>query len=56
MAQLDGLPLALELCAARLRILTAAEIVNRLHDKRCLLRDDVRALWAELAASWALLM
>jgi predicted ATPase/DNA-binding SARP family transcriptional activator len=38
---LDGLPLAIELAAARTRVLTVAEIVERLDDRFALLRDPV---------------
>jgi predicted ATPase/DNA-binding SARP family transcriptional activator len=41
-SMLDGLPLALELAAARLGVLTAAQLRDRLRTSIDLLRDDVR--------------
>lgn len=41
-ARLDGLPLALELAAARLALLTPAEIATRLHDRFALLSGGRR--------------
>jgi predicted ATPase/DNA-binding SARP family transcriptional activator len=41
--QLDGLPLALELAAARLRVLTANQVVDRLDDRFRLLTTGNRA-------------
>jgi non-specific serine/threonine protein kinase len=38
--QLDGLPLGLELAAAQLRLLAAAELLERLRDRLHLLRSD----------------
>lgn len=59
---LDGIPLAIELAAARLRVLSVAEIADRLHDRFTLLTgghrtapDRHRALSATLAWSWSLL-
>jgi predicted ATPase/DNA-binding SARP family transcriptional activator len=59
---LDGLPLAIELAAARARVLSVAEIAARLHDRFGLLSggrrstpDRHRALWDTLEWSWGLL-
>ncbi len=55
---LDGLPLAIELAAARARILTVAEIVARLDDRFTLLADPVSdrpTLAAALSWSYDLL-
>ena len=59
---LDGIPLAIELAAARLRVLSVAEIADRLHDRFGLLTggrrtgpDRHRALAATLEWSWSLL-
>jgi len=41
-ARLEGLPLAIELAAARIRILSAQEIATRLHDQFRLLRGGPR--------------
>ena len=41
-SMLDGLPLALELAAARLGVLSAAQLRDRLHGSPDVLRDDVR--------------
>ncbi|ROP42513.1 ATP-binding protein [Saccharothrix texasensis] len=60
--RLDGLPLALELAAARVRVLSVAEIVRRLDDRFALLRGGARdaprrhhALHAVVDWSWNLL-
>ena len=61
--RLDGLPLAIELAASRLKVLSAAEIDERLADRFRLLRraaaDDVperqRTLWAAIDWSYGLL-
>jgi predicted ATPase/DNA-binding SARP family transcriptional activator len=59
---LDGLPLAIELAAARMRVLSVEEIAARLHDRFRLLSggrrsgpDRHRGLWDTLAWSWGLL-
>jgi predicted ATPase/DNA-binding SARP family transcriptional activator len=54
---LDGLPLAIELAAARAKALSAAEIARRLSDRFALLRDPAsrRALSSALAWSYDLL-
>jgi predicted ATPase/DNA-binding SARP family transcriptional activator len=59
---LDGLPLAIELAAARVRVLSVAEIAARLHDRFGLLSGGRRsaphrhrALWDTLEWSWSLL-
>ncbi|NUN48326.1 MAG: tetratricopeptide repeat protein, partial [Candidatus Brocadiae bacterium] len=61
-AELDGMPLALELAAARLRIYTIAEIVERLADRFRVLassRRDLttrqRSLQGAIEWSWSLL-
>ncbi|MGI5458259.1 BTAD domain-containing putative transcriptional regulator [Streptomyces sp. CA-249302] len=61
-AALDGLPLAIELAAARLRTLTPQELAERLDDRfRLLSRGDRskaprhRTLWAVVEWSWGLL-
>jgi predicted ATPase/DNA-binding CsgD family transcriptional regulator len=41
-AQLDGIPLAIELAAARIRVLTAAQIAAGLHDRLGLLAGGAR--------------
>jgi predicted ATPase len=60
--RLDGLPLAIELAAARLRVLSVAEILERLDDRFRLLTGGSRTapqrqqtLWATLAWSYDLL-
>ena len=61
--RLDGLPLAIELAASRLKVLSLAEIDERLADRFRLLRrvatDDVpqrqRTLWAAIDWSYGLL-
>jgi predicted ATPase/DNA-binding SARP family transcriptional activator len=59
---LDGLPLAIELAAARVRVLSLAEIAARLHDRFGLLSGGRRsapqrhrALWDTMEWSWSLL-
>ncbi|WP_238422039.1 BTAD domain-containing putative transcriptional regulator [Gordonia sp. 'Campus'] len=59
---LDGLPLAIELAAARIRTMTVDEIANRLGEKFALLRsadrttpDRHRTLYAVIEWSWELL-
>jgi predicted ATPase/DNA-binding SARP family transcriptional activator len=59
---LDGLPLAIELAAARARVLSVPEILERLDDRFALLADDstarparMRSLAAALAWSYDLL-
>ncbi|MFI9383447.1 ATP-binding protein [Kutzneria sp. NPDC052558] len=42
--QLDGLPLAVELAAARLRVLSPEQILNRLDDRFCFLRGGSRTV------------
>jgi predicted ATPase/DNA-binding SARP family transcriptional activator len=61
-ARLDGLPLAVELAAARVRVLPVAEINRRLADRFALLRSARRdaperhhTLWAVVDWSWHLL-
>lgn len=60
--QLDGLPLAVELAAARVRVLQVAEIARRLEDRFALLRGAARdkperhqTLYAVVDWSWNLL-
>jgi predicted ATPase len=60
--QLDGLPLAVELAAARVRVMSVAEIARRLDDRFALLRGGPRdaphrhhALHAVVEWSWNLL-
>jgi predicted ATPase/DNA-binding SARP family transcriptional activator len=60
--QLDGLPLAVELAAARVRVLSVAEIAGRLQDRFALLRGGARdaperhqTLQAVVDWSWNLL-
>jgi predicted ATPase/DNA-binding SARP family transcriptional activator len=60
--QLDGLPLAVELAAARVRVLSVAEIATRLQDRFALLRGGARdaperhqTLQAVVDWSWNLL-
>lgn len=59
---LDGLPLAVELAAARVRVMSVAEIAHRLHDRFALLRGGARdapprhqTLHAVVDWSWNLL-
>ncbi|MEV6428588.1 BTAD domain-containing putative transcriptional regulator [Nocardia sp. NPDC051463] len=61
-AQLDGLPLAIELAAARVRVMSVAEISGRLVDRFALLRSGSRdapqrhrTLYAVVEWSWNLL-
>jgi predicted ATPase/DNA-binding SARP family transcriptional activator len=61
-ARLDGLPLAVELAAARVRVLSVAEIARRLDDRFALLRGAARdaperhrTLHAVIDWSWNLL-
>ena len=60
--RLDGLPLAVELAAARVRVMSAAEIARRLDDRFALLRGGARdaprrhrTLYAVIDWSWHLL-
>ncbi len=60
--RLDGLPLAIELAAAKVRVMAPAEIARRLDDRFALLRggdrsapDRHRTLLAVIDWSWALL-
>jgi predicted ATPase/DNA-binding SARP family transcriptional activator len=60
--QLDGLPLAIELAAARIRTMSVAEITARLEERFALLRgtdrsapDRHRTLYAVIEWSWDLL-
>jgi len=59
--QLDGLPLAIELAAARLEVLSLPHLAHRLAERFAVLRDPERAderhgtLWNTVAWSWALL-
>lgn len=60
--RLDGLPLAIELAAAKVRVMTPVEIARRLDDRFALLRggdrsapDRHRTLLAVIDWSWALL-
>jgi predicted ATPase/DNA-binding SARP family transcriptional activator len=41
-ARLDGLPLAIELAAAKVRVMSVADIARRLHDRFALLRGGLR--------------
>src|SRR5262249_40846536 len=59
---LDGLPLAIELAAARMRVLRPREIIERLSSRFTLLTRDSRTLgrgsatlWETIDASWTLL-
>lgn len=61
-AQLDGLPLAVELAAARVRVLSVADIARRIDDRFALLRGGARdaperhrTLHAVIDWSWRLL-
>ncbi|HZP53764.1 MAG TPA: BTAD domain-containing putative transcriptional regulator, partial [Actinocrinis sp.] len=61
-ARLDGLPLAVELAAARVRVMSVAEIARRLDDRFALLRGSARdaperhrTLHAVIDWSWHLL-
>ncbi len=60
--RLDGLPLAVELAAARVRVMSVAEIAHRLDDRFALLRGSTRdaprrhsTLYAVIDWSWHLL-
>jgi predicted ATPase len=59
---LDGLPLAIELAAARVRMLSPAELIQRLESRFQLLTNDPSTLrsrpttlWETIDASWTLL-
>jgi non-specific serine/threonine protein kinase len=59
--RLDGLPLALELAAARLRVMSPEELLARLDERYRLVSSTMRAvpprqrkLWAVLGSSWDL--
>jgi predicted ATPase len=61
-ARLDGLPLAIELAAAKVRVMSVAEVARRLEDRFALLRggdraapDRHRTLEAVIDWSWQLL-
>ena len=59
-AHLQGLPMAIELAAARLEVLPMAALLERLNDPLPLLRDPGQqgrhaALWSSLDASWQVL-
>ncbi|MBX2796754.1 MAG: winged helix-turn-helix domain-containing protein [Myxococcales bacterium] len=54
-ARLDGLPLALELCAARCSLFEPAQLVARLDDPMALLEHPSRGLRATFAVSWNVL-
>ena len=61
-AQLDGLPLAIELAAARARLLSPTQILSRMHQRFRLLASSKRGgvarqstLWMALEWSWDLL-
>ena len=61
-ARLDGLPLAIELAAAKVRVMSVGDISHRLHDRFSLLRDGDRSapdrhrtLLAVIDWSWNLL-
>ncbi len=60
-AKLDGIPLALELAAARTRVMTVAELAKRLDERFAVLRRSGRAdgkhaaLETAIAGSWELL-
>ena len=45
-ARLDGIPLALELAAARMRSLSVEDINERLHDRFKLLTGGSRVRWS----------
>jgi predicted ATPase len=53
--RLDGLPLALELAAARLRLMSPRQVLERLDQRLHLLASGERTLEASLRASWDLL-
>lgn len=53
--RLDALPLALELAAARTRVLSARQVLDRLHDRLSLLVSRETALRTAIDASWDLL-
>lgn len=53
--RLDGLPLALRLVAARLRVLSARQVLDRLHRQSQVLRGPTGSLDAALQWSWDLL-
>lgn len=57
--RLDGLPLALELAAARVRVLSPRQLLARIEERFTLLRSAERgrhgSLWEALSLSWELL-
>lgn len=54
--RLDGLPLAIELAAARVRILPPRQLLTRIHDRFALLQREGKgrhgSLWHALSLSW----
>ncbi|MEL6344194.1 MAG: tetratricopeptide repeat protein [Myxococcota bacterium] len=53
--QLDGLPLAIELAAARIRVMRPTAMITRMKERFRLLRHNGAALQATLDWSWSLL-